>query len=217
MGRLPMDFGALNRGGGERRLNVAVTRAREELVVFSGISADQIDLSRTKAKGVEHLKAFLDYAERGVTALPQHDRGSAGSPESPFEEAVAGELQRRGWQVVTQVGVSDFRIDLGVKHPDRTGAYLAGVECDGRTYHSSATARDRDKVREQVLRNLGWEIFRIWSPDWWFDKKGTANRLHDALNTHLAADRQRRPIVDERVKEWEPSLDRDASDSRALV
>jgi very-short-patch-repair endonuclease len=190
-GRLSMAFGALNRDGGERRLNVAVTRARQELLVFSGMSADEIDLSRTKAKGVEHLKAFLGYADRGVAALPQQDRGSVGPAESPFEEAVAEELRRRGWHVVTQVGVSEFRIDLGIKHPDRAGAYLAAVECDGRTYHSSATARDRDKVREQVLRNLGWEIFRVWSPDWWFDRKNAADRLHHALNAHLAADRGR--------------------------
>ena len=80
-------------------------------------------------------------------ALPARDEGSVGELESPFEEAVAAELARFGWQVVPQVGISGFRVDIGVKHPDRAGGYLAGVECDGATYHSSATARDRDKVR----------------------------------------------------------------------
>jgi very-short-patch-repair endonuclease len=191
-GKLAMDFGALNRDGGERRLNVAVTRARRELVVFSGFTADQIDTTRTKALAVRHLKAFLDYAERGAVALPAQDIGSVGEPESPFEEAVAAQLERRGWTIVPQVGISGFRIDLGVRHPDLAGAYLAGVECDGATYHRSATARDRDKVREQVLRGLGWNILRVWSTDWWFDPAGCAERLHADLDSLLSDSRERR-------------------------
>lgn len=185
-GKLPMTFGAINKDGGERRLNVAVTRARRELKVFSGIRADDIDLSRSKARGVKHLKAFLDYAVRGVIALPAQDTGSQGEMESPFEEAVAAQLERRGWQVVPQVGVSGYRIDLGIRHPDHSGIYLAGVECDGATYHGSATARDRDKVREQVLRGLGWTILRVWSTDWWFNAEEAIERLHQALDQALA-------------------------------
>lgn len=200
-GKRTMDFGALNRDGGERRLNVAVTRAREELVVFSGFKADQIDLGRTKAIGVHHLKAFLDFAERGAVALPAQDHGSQGPVESPFEEAVVEELSRRGWQVVTQVGVSGFRVDIGVKHPDKAGAYLAGVECDGATYHSSATARDRDKVREQVLRGLGWNILRVWSTDWWFDAKGAVERLYSALNDLLEKSREKEAEEEDKARE----------------
>ncbi|MGX1099892.1 DUF3320 domain-containing protein [Amorphus sp. MBR-141] len=188
-GKLSVSFGAINHDGGERRLNVAVTRARQELVVFAGITADQIDLSRTKATGVHHLKTFLDYAERGPVALPAQDAGSQGELESPFEEAIAEALRNRGWHLVPQVGVSGFRVDIGVKHPDRAGAFLAGVECDGATYHRSATARDRDKVREQVLRGLGWNILRVWSTDWWFDSAGAATRLHDALEALLEESR----------------------------
>ncbi|MGI6852284.1 DUF3320 domain-containing protein [Mesorhizobium sp. 1B3] len=191
-GKLTMDFGALNRDGGERRLNVAVTRARQELVVFSGFTADQIDPSRTKALAVQHLKTFLDYAERGSTALAAEERGSVGGFDSPFEEAVAAQLEQRGWMVVPQVGISGFRIDLGIRHPDLAGAYLAGIECDGATYHGSATARDRDKVREQVLRGLGWNIVRVWSTDWWFDTKGCAERLHESLEVILKESRERR-------------------------
>ncbi|WP_031256512.1 DUF3320 domain-containing protein [Mesorhizobium sp. L48C026A00] len=191
-GRPPaMDFGALNRDGGERRLNVAVTRARQELIVFSGFTADQIDPSRSKAIAVQHLKTFLDYAERGPIALPAQDLGSVGGFDSPFEEAVADHLEQRGWTVVPQVGISDFRIDLGIRHPDLTGAYLAGVECDGATYHRSATARDRDKVREQVLTGLGWTILRVWSTDWWFDAKSCADRLHASLESLLEESRAR--------------------------
>ncbi|MEN5084436.1 DUF3320 domain-containing protein [Bosea sp. TWI1241] len=189
-GRRSMNFGALNRDGGERRLNVAVTRARQKLVVFSGFGADDIDTERTKAVGVAHLKAFLDFAARGPVALAAQDQGSVGGHDSPFEEAVAGELIRLGWQIVPQVGISGFRVDLGIRHPDKAGAYLAGVECDGATYHSSATARDRDKVREQVLRGLGWNIVRVWSTDWWFDPRGAAQRLHAALEALLARSRE---------------------------
>ena len=189
-GKLTMDFGAINREGGERRLNVAVTRARQEFLVFSGITADQIDINRTKATGVHHLKAFLDFADRGPVSLPAQDSGSMGSFESPFEEAVAAALESRGWQVVPQVGVSAFRVDIGIKHPDRAGAYLAGIECDGATYHRAATARDRDKLREQVLRGLGWEILRVWSTDWWFDQTGAVNRLHSALGELLEGSRK---------------------------
>lgn len=188
-GKLPMSFGAINNDGGERRLNVAVTRARSELKVFSGIRADDIDLTRSKALGVMHLKAFLDYAARGTIALPAQDAGSLGTMESPFEEAVAAQLEQRGWHVVPQVGVSGFRIDLGIRHPDHGGLYLAGVECDGATYHSSATARDRDKVREQVLRGLGWNILRVWSTDWWFNAAEAIDRIHEALNNALATSR----------------------------
>lgn len=201
----PMDFGALNRDGGERRLNVAVTRARQELIVFSGFTADQIDPSRSKAIAVQHLKTFLDYAERGPIALPAQDLGSVGGFESPFEEAVAEQLERRGWTVVPQVGISDFRIDLAVRHPDLAGAYLAGVECDGATYHRSATARDRDKVREQVLTGLGWTIVRVWSTDWWFDAKSCADRLHASLETLLEESRARHSSeqTTEVTKRWE--------------
>jgi len=202
-GKLTMDFGALNRDGGEKRLNVAVTRARQELVVFSGFTADQIDPTRTKALAVHHLKTFLDFAERGSIALSAQNSGSMGGFDSPFEEAVAAQLERRGWQVVPQVGMSGFRIDLGIRHPDLPGAYLAGVECDGATYHSAATARDRDKVREQVLRGLGWNILRVWSTDWWYDADGCAERLHDALDRLLDDCRGSRAVEEQVTAHWD--------------
>jgi hypothetical protein len=210
-GKLAMDFGALNRDGGERRLNVAVTRARQELIVFSGFTADQIDLNRTKALAVHHLKTFLDFAERGAIALPAQDEGSVGGFDSAFEEAVSTHLVRRGWLVVPQVGVSGFRIDLGIRHPDRPGVYLAGVECDGATYHSSATARDRDKVREQVLRGLGWNILRVWSTDWWFDAAGCADRLHAGLEQLLAESRARIAVEEDQTRD--PTCDGETHDA----
>lgn len=191
-GQLAMNFGPLNRQGGERRLNVAITRARHELRVFASFRAEQMDLARTRAIGVRDLKHFLEFAERGTRALAEADRGSQGSFDSPFEKAVAIALAQRGWQVQPQIGVSSFRIDLGIVDPDAPGRYLAGVECDGATYHRSATARDRDKLREQVLRGLGWEIVRVWSTDWWIDPNGTLDRLDAQLQTLLVAQRELR-------------------------
>ncbi|MGA0601510.1 DUF3320 domain-containing protein [Caulobacter sp. KR2-114] len=186
---MSMGFGKLNTDGGWRRLNVAVTRARQEMVLFTSFDAGMIDLTRTSQQAVADLKQFIEYAERGPKAIAQANRGSLGDVESPFEQAVANALRDRGWTVVPQVGVSKFRIDLGVVHPDRPGDYLAGVECDGATYHSAATARDRDKVRASILENLGWKLLRVWSTEWWTDRERAADKTHQALEALLEADR----------------------------
>lgn len=191
-GKITMNFGAMNGDGGERRLNVAITRARAELHVFASIGADQIDLNRTRARGVADLKAFLDFAARGAVALAAQDSGSMGGVDSPFEEAVRDALAAMGWEVHSQIGVSGFRIDLGIRHPDHAGAWLAGVECDGARYHSSATARDRDRIRQAVLEGLGWSILRIWSTDWFRSPQASLQRIHEGLTALLEADRKRR-------------------------
>lgn len=188
---MSMNFGALNGTGGERRLNVAVTRARREMVVFTSFDPGMIDLGRTGARAVRDLKRFVDYADQGPRVLARADRGSVGGHDSPFEAAVADVLRHLGWTVVPQIGVSRFRIDLGIVHPDRPGDFLAGVECYGATYHSAATARDRDKVRAAILTDLGWTLVRIWSTDWWVDRAGSAEKLDRALRALLEADRRR--------------------------
>lgn len=190
-GHVTMNFGPLNRTGGERRLNVAMTRARTEMVVFSTLSPDLIDLSRTSARAVTDLKHFLEYAAGGPAVLGAAVHGSLGDFESPFEVAVARCLRDRGWEVRPQIGVSAFRIDLGIIHPDYPGRYLAGVECDGAMYHSSAVARERDKVRQEVLEGLGWTLFRVWSTDWWTNRVGALTKLHEALEKHLDDDRKK--------------------------
>lgn len=186
---MSMNFGPLNRDGGWRRLNVAVTRARQEMMVFSSFEPSLIDLNRTGARAVADLKHFIEFAQRGPMALTQAIRGSVGGYDSPFEETVANGLRRRGWQVVPQIGVSRFRIDLGIVHPDKPGDYLVGIECDGATYHSAATARDRDKVRSAILQGLGWKLLRLWSTEWWVDKEGALERLDIAINGLLAESR----------------------------
>lgn len=199
-GQISMNYGPMNKQGGERRLNVAITRARHELRVFSSLRPEQLDLSRTQATGVRDLKHFMEFAERGARALGEAVAGSLGGFDSPFEQAVHAELVRKGWNLHTQVGVSAFRIDLGVVDPDSPGAYLAGIECDGATYHRSATARDRDKLREQVLRGLGWDIVRIWSTDWWIDAEGTAEKVHQKLVELLSVRRADRASQKEQAE-----------------
>lgn len=220
LGAVSMNFGPLNRDGGERRLNVAVTRARHELRVFSSLRGEQMDLSRTQAAGVRDLKHFLEFAERGPRALAEAHHGSQGDFDSPFEAAVATALRRKGWQVHAQIGASSFRVDLGVVHPDFAGRYLAGVECDGATYHRSATARDRDKLREQVLSDLGWKILRIWSADWWVNPGGTLERVHAKLTALLEGDRQRRAQDAEAAlgeTPVEPATDEAASSAEVIA
>jgi len=214
-GKISANFGALNKDGGEKRLNVAVTRAREELHIFSSICADDIDISRTKATGVSHLKNFLDYAQMGPVAIPSILEGSVGEAESPFEEAVLKALNSHGWDARPQIGVSGFRIDIGVVHPDHAGAFIAGIECDGATYHSSATARDRDKIREGVLRNLGWSIIRIWSTDWFMNPDEAYKRVDDALNYLL--EESRRQMANKHQDSDENDLEQDDSQACEAV
>lgn len=203
---MSMNFGPLNKEGGWRRLNVAITRARREMLVFSSFDTTMIDLNRTNARAVRDLKHFLEFAHRGPRALAEAIQGSVGGYDSPFEEAVAQGLRRKGWQVIPQIGVSRFRIDLGIVHPDRPGDYLAGVECDGATYHSAATARDRDKVRSAILQGLGWKLVRIWSTEWWVDKHGALERLHDALQALLEGSRAEVPPIESEPSEVLPPI-----------
>ncbi|ABB43521.1 conserved hypothetical protein, putative DNA helicase [Sulfurimonas denitrificans DSM 1251] len=189
-GKISMNFGPMNKSGGERRLNVAITRARYELRVFSSLKAEQIDLSRTQSGGVRDLKHFLEFAERGSRAIMGNNSDSINNHDSKFEEAIANALKEKGWEVHPKIGVSSFRIDLGIVDPDSPGHYIAGIECDGATYNRATTARDRDKLRENILKGLGWNIFRIWSTDWWQDRSGSLEKLHMQLESILNQKRE---------------------------
>jgi very-short-patch-repair endonuclease len=173
-----MNFGPLNQEGGERRLNVLITRARKRCEVFSNLRADDIDLNRTNARGVVALKAFLKYAETGILDVHRPQEGEA---ESPFEEAVAQALRGLGFEVHHQVGSAGFRVDLAVVDPDRSGRYLLGIECDGAAYHSARWARDRDRLRQEVLESLGWHIHRIWSTDWFRNPERELRRVVESI------------------------------------
>ncbi|MBN1403139.1 MAG: DUF3320 domain-containing protein, partial [Opitutales bacterium] len=182
-GRPSNNFGPINKPGGHRRLNVAITRARLGVVVFTSLRPEDIDLSRTKERGPRHLKAYLEFAARGKLSLPAIIKGeSRDEYDSGFELKVAEALRSQGWEVHTQIGCSSYRIDLAVVHPEHAGAYAIGIECDGATYHSSATARDRDRLRQSVLERLGWRIHRVWSTDWFRDYEKEKTRLFEAVS-----------------------------------
>ena len=185
-GHVTMNFGPLNQEGGQRRLNVAITRAREQVIIFSTLQPDQIDAARISAAGVQDLKDYLDFAKRGPKALIGRSMPTGREPDSPFEVAVLRALGDKGWTVHPQVGCTGFRLDMGIVDPRAPGRYLLGVECDGRTYHSGATARDRDRLRQLVLEGLGWKLHRIWSTDWWTDQDREIAKLHNMLTAMVA-------------------------------
>ena len=204
---LPMNFGPLNREGGERRLNVLITRARRRCVVYCNFVGADLDLRRSRARGVEALKTFLGYAQTGSIDIP---KATGRAADSPFEEAVAAKLRTLGLDVEHQVGSAGFFIDLAVRDPSRPGRYVLGIECDGASYHSARSARDRDRLRQQVLEGLGWVIHRIWSTDWFRDPDQELGRVEEAVRA-AAAVAQAAPVREplkplDRAPEPEPEV-----------
>lgn len=205
-GKVALNFGPLNLEGGHRRLNVAVSRARVGVIIFSTLMPEQIDLGRVRAAGVRDLKNYLEFAIRGPRALVEQSVPTGHEPDSPFERQVINLLREKGWTVHPQVGVSGYRIDIGVVDPRSPGRYLLGIECDGRTYHSGATARDRDRLRQIVLEGLGWELHRIWSTDWWRNPQTAMHKILERLEERMAkAPADDEPEVDPVVGQVQPS------------
>ncbi|MDN5856723.1 MAG: DUF3320 domain-containing protein, partial [Actinomycetia bacterium] len=184
-GKTTMNFGPLNRPGGWRRLNVAITRARYRNEIVSSIQAGSITAASSN-EGLRHLRRYLDFAERGQAALAL-DTSTGGDAESPFEESVIRAIRSWGHDLTPQVGTAGYRIDMAVHHPDRDGVYVLGVECDGAQYHSSQVARDRDRLRDRVLTGLGWTMHRIWGPAWYHDRNGAELRLIEAIESAIQA------------------------------
>ena len=162
-GFLSMSFGPLNSDGGERRLNVLISRAKLRCEVFASITGDDVDLSRSKGKGVAALKMFLSFAQTGKLGIANETGRGA---DSVFEEQVASRLTNQGYDVKMQIGTAGFFVDLAVSDPEKPGRFVLGIECDGVQYHSSRSARDRDRLRQYVLEAHGWVLHRIWSTDW---------------------------------------------------
>ncbi|WP_371588646.1 DUF3320 domain-containing protein [Streptomyces virginiae] len=185
-GKLQARFGPINRDGGWRRLNVAVTRARRRMEVVASFHGSE--LADSANKSVQHLKRYLQYAEHGPHILQTAAADPDAEPESPFEEDVLGVLRGWGYSVQPQVGVAGFRIDMAIRHPAAPGSYALGIECDGVMYHSSRAARDRDRLREAVLRDLGWNLHRIWGTDWYRSRRDSMARLRAAVEEACARD-----------------------------
>lgn len=179
-GKVMMNFGPINRAGGERRLNVAVTRAKCNVQLVSTMHYYDIDLTRATSMGAKLLREYLDYAENGIIALSLDDTVAGADVYSSFEQEIYDFVGQSGYSAQRQVGCSEFKIDIGVKHPDRDDFVMA-IECDGESYLSEKTTRDRDRLRKAVLENMGWQFFRVWSVDWFKNKESEKERLLYAI------------------------------------
>jgi very-short-patch-repair endonuclease len=177
-GALAMNFGPLSADGGERRLNVLISRAKLRCEVFSSITAEDIDLERGRSRGAAAFKLFLSFAQTGQF---EHDEPSGGDPDSVFEEQVAAKLRARGHNVRAQIGIAGFFVDLAIADPDKPGRYVLGIECDGAQYHAARSARDRDRLRQAVLEDHDWIIHRIWSTDWYLRPDDELRKVEDAI------------------------------------
>lgn len=183
-GRFVMSFGPVNRPGGERRLNVAITRAREQVVIFASIRGADIHAERTNSVGVKHLKALMEYAETGYL---EGDAVKAEKTEvTGVRKLVCACLSANGYAFETDVGMSSYPVDIAVRDPKDTNRFILGIECDGPKYAAQHTVRDRDILRSDVLSRLGWKIFRSWSVDWIFDRKRAEQRLIKELEFCLS-------------------------------
>jgi len=195
-GKVTLNFGPLNRDGGWRRLNVAVSRARYEMHVFSSLRSDHLDVTRTRAEGVGALRSFLEYAEKGIAALYVEAQHSD-APVIGIEGQIAEGLQRLGYKTDLHVGASGYRIDLAVVDPANPDQYLLAVLCDGEMYRKGRTARDRELLREQVLRKLGWHIHRVWSIDWLDQPDKELQRIQQVIEAILSGTESDRELEQE--------------------
>jgi very-short-patch-repair endonuclease len=178
-GSLPLNFGPILSQGGRRRLNVAVTRAKQQVTVVSSFKYSDIDSSKVRPQtGLEFLKNYLEYASSGGRLITSGELGT--EPMNEFELDVYEALTSKGIVLVPQLGCSKFRIDFAACHPSSPGKYVLAIECDGATYHSSYTARDRDRLRQQQLERLGWTFHRIWSTDWFLRRQEEIDRVLQA-------------------------------------
>jgi very-short-patch-repair endonuclease len=180
-------FGPINNAQGARRLNVLFTRAKEQVILVTSMRPEDVQAEGNAPHGRQILKAYLEYARSG-----RIEQGEAiGGFESPFEEEVAQVLEERGYMFASQVGVAGYRIDLAVRSPANHNYFMLGIECDGASYHSGKCARDRDRLREEVLRRLNWNLYRIWSTDWFHAREREIDRLIAHLEDCVEADPSR--------------------------
>lgn len=181
-------FGPINSDLGWRRLNVVATRAKQRVEVFTSMKPQHVVVGENARRGVRTLRSYLEFAVTG--RVKDHGRVSGRASDSEFEEAVGTVVRNLGYEVIPQVGVEKFYIDLGVCHPDRPGEYLMGIECDGASYHSARSIRDRDRLRQSILEDKGWYIHRIWSTSWFHTRSAEVDRLEAVLAERLAEDRR---------------------------
>ena len=185
-GKVSMNFGPLNNAGGERRLNVAVSRARYEMIVYSTLKSSQIDLKRSQAKGVEGLKSFLEFAETG--RLPMIDSALQEADQNVMVRQICDMLTEQGYMAKPNVGRSNFKVDIAVSTAEHPEKYILGILCDGKTYYETKTTRDREIVQPNVMRMLGWRVMRVYSIDWYENRERSIQQILDELKENEAAD-----------------------------
>jgi very-short-patch-repair endonuclease len=173
-------LGPINGAHGHRRLNVLFTRAKQQVCLFTSMRASDLRVEESSRWGVKALKNYLAYAQSGHLEAVEL---TGKEPDSEFERWVMGMLEESGYEVVPQLGVAGYFIDLAIRHPDQRGTFILGVECDGAMYHSARSVRDRDRLRQEVLERLKWNIYRIWSTDWFRNPRAEFQKLSAALET----------------------------------
>ena len=194
--KMSLNFGPLNQDGGERRLNVLITRAREKCVVFSNFKAYDMKLTANPPYGVKSLKEFLEYAENLTLGTHVGDEYT----KEPFEDAIASFLQENGYTVDRQIGCAGFRVDLAIVDDENPGKYILGITTDGKMYASSKVARDRDRLREQVLNGLGWKLYHLWSTDWYRNRDLGRKKLLDFVEKSIKETREEEKRKSEEAK-----------------
>lgn len=201
--KVRQNFGPISRPDGWRRLNVLFTRARRKVDLFTSMQPEDIIIDEKSPAGTKALRNYLDFAKRGILTTTDV---TGREPDSDFEISVGDMLRSRGYEVVPQLGVAGFFIDLAVRNPDRPGEFLAAIECDGATYHSSNSARDRDRIRQTILESLGWDgrIWRVWSTDWFYEPRRETERLLEFLKTRRVIAEQEPKFVFDLTDEDEP-------------
>lgn len=202
-GKISLNFGPINREGGWRRLNVAVSRARYEMQVFSTLRADQIDLNRTGSEGVAGLKAFLAYAEKGKTSLPL-PMNNKKNEASSFETIIAKEISKKGFEVHTHIGCSSYKIDIAIVDPADSSKYILAILTDGKNYYSASTSKDREIVQVETLKLLGWNVHKIWSTEWWENPGKVLNEILEAIRQAEENNIQPEPYNTTDIKNPEP-------------
>jgi very-short-patch-repair endonuclease len=193
-GEIKMNFGPISQAMGKRRLNVAITRAKSRVEVFTSLDHAKIRVT-SEETGTRHLKGYLAFAEQGAKALELEIRRGPSGTESPFEDSVLETVRRWGYTAHTQVGSSGYRIDIGICDPADPARYILGVECDGAQYHSAKTARDRDRLRQEVLERRGWTIHRIWGTDWYRYRDAAEEALRRAIEGRIGEPRDVKPLA----------------------
>ena len=180
-GKVSMNFGPLNNAGGERRLNVAVSRARYEMIVYSTLKSSQIDLKRSQAKGVEGLKGFLEFAETGQ--LPTVDCTLHDADKSIMVKQICEKLSEQGYIANPSIGRSSFKVDIAISTPEHPEKYILGILCDGKTYYETKTTRDREIVQPAIMKMLGWRVMRVYSVDWYENKERSFKQILEKLKS----------------------------------